>query len=534
MEPSCKIVLASGKIEEGYCIVGTDLIFIEKDVYQLPNTNIYVDSLSRDLFLYPRLKIFVAVPKVIMDNEVIINGKKMYALYPLSVRETENYKQGLLTSKQIERSYKSEFQGGKGTYGYVRIYPTEQLAVKVSKKGLLSADMVKEISIYRFLGELACVPYLYGFNIDKEVELKLELGMDTLSNVIPVLKDDEKINIMFRLANCLNVIQSQGIFHLDLKPDNIIVNRSKQIRIIDWGLAEIDYSRNGRAKSIAKQTLWWKAPELLIAKPSLATYSGKADVFSLAVIFMQIWVGNSRWGGTVNIVKQKEMWLDKLLDFKGDFDANAIFDRQLKTVQSAEINRVLIRRYNLPPQFANLLSLMFEFNDTHRCTMDEVCNHPFFNGQKGKLKRPTSLYNTLPVIDVANLYKEIDISLEERKNVFENINRIGKSYKLSLLTTCSAYQLVDLYYYYTKQKRDIQQIGMACLSLCIKLYDFVVISEVNTSLEKDVITGLNGNLIHPSVYSYASRKGDTPQCYDLYLSFYLHPDCYRYMKTLYY
>ena len=58
---SCKIVIVAGKINEGYCIIGSDIIQVDKDVYILPG-RIHIDRQSYQVFKDSDVKAFVAVP----------------------------------------------------------------------------------------------------------------------------------------------------------------------------------------------------------------------------------------------------------------------------------------------------------------------------------------------------------------------------------------------------------------------------------------------------------------------------------------
>ena len=68
---------------------------------------------------------------------------------------------------------------------------------------------------------------------------------------------------MYCIFRALDYCKSKGIMHRDLKKENIIVNPyTKELRIIDWGLAE--YFFEDEVYSVKVSTQYYKAPELLI------------------------------------------------------------------------------------------------------------------------------------------------------------------------------------------------------------------------------------------------------------------------------
>ena len=72
----------------------------------------------------------------------------------------------------------------------------------------------------------------------------------------------------------LKYLHSRGIVHKDIKIDNIIVDRSKKVKLIDFG-----FSNNTIDTSICG-TPGYMAPEILRKE----AYTTKADIFSVGVI----------------------------------------------------------------------------------------------------------------------------------------------------------------------------------------------------------------------------------------------------------
>lgn len=83
-------------------------------------------------------------------------------------------------------------------------------------------------------------------------------------------------------------LHTHGFMHRDLKPHNILVDNplddyARQVCICDFGLAILHV--RGRCNTLLVQSLWWRAPEVLMEVPS---YDPSIDLWSLGIILMQL------------------------------------------------------------------------------------------------------------------------------------------------------------------------------------------------------------------------------------------------------
>ncbi|CAB1419468.1 unnamed protein product [Pleuronectes platessa] len=92
--------------------------------------------------------------------------------------------------------------------------------------------------------------------------------------------------ILQQLAASLVFLNSAGIIHADLKPDNImLVDRVRQpLKLIDFGVAFDDPEK---MTGVTIQTLWYRSPEILYDEP----FSGAIDVWSLGCIAAELSMG---------------------------------------------------------------------------------------------------------------------------------------------------------------------------------------------------------------------------------------------------
>jgi serine/threonine-protein kinase len=98
--------------------------------------------------------------------------------------------------------------------------------------------------------------------------------------------------IMECVTQALAHMHEKGWVHRDIKPDNILVNKGSEVRIIDFALSAHPKSMIGKLLSSKRRTViqgtrTYLAPELIERKP----LSISADIYSLGVTFYEVLTG---------------------------------------------------------------------------------------------------------------------------------------------------------------------------------------------------------------------------------------------------
>src|SRR6202044_1635909 len=102
------------------------------------------------------------------------------------------------------------------------------------------------------------------------------------------------VEIGAQLAEALDAAHSRGVFHGDIKPENVVVQPDGRAKLLDFGVA-----RRGVDESVTKTisappeaevtpgiqgTIAYLAPEQLRCEPA----DGRADLYSLGVVFYEL------------------------------------------------------------------------------------------------------------------------------------------------------------------------------------------------------------------------------------------------------
>ncbi|MFB3853957.1 MAG: protein kinase [Vicinamibacterales bacterium] len=103
---------------------------------------------------------------------------------------------------------------------------------------------------------------------------------------------DRKLDIVSQAAEGLAFAHSRGITHRDVKPANIFITNSGQVKILDFGLARLPGSQMTRSRTLLG-TINYLAPEQVRGDPA----DQRTDIFSLGVVFYELLTGRAPFEG---------------------------------------------------------------------------------------------------------------------------------------------------------------------------------------------------------------------------------------------
>ncbi|PWY89775.1 Pkinase-domain-containing protein [Aspergillus heteromorphus CBS 117.55] len=258
---------------------------------------------------------------------------------------------------------------GAGSMGKVKVGKNmdtgEQVAVKIvprqsteehrSSREAERADRSKEIRTAREAAIVSLVnhPYICGMrdvvrtNYHWYMLFELVNGGQMLDYIIShgKLKEKQARKFARQIASALDYCHRNSIVHRDLKIENILISKTGDIKIIDFGLSNL-FSPRSLLKTFCG-SLYFAAPELLQARQ----YTGpEVDVWSFGIVLYVLVCG------------------------KVPFDDQSMPKLHAKIKQGS---------FEYPPglttECRHIISRMLVTDPKQRATLSEIMNHPWMN-----------------------------------------------------------------------------------------------------------------------------------------------------------
>ncbi|TBR37865.1 bifunctional protein-serine/threonine kinase/phosphatase [Marinomonas agarivorans] len=125
-------------------------------------------------------------------------------------------------------------------------------------------------------------------------------------------------DIIVQVGKGLQTFHRQEMVHQDIRPQNILIDHSDTVKIIDFGSTFIAGVTNRNTEEVLRGTLRYSAPEYFLG----ATGTQQSDIYSLAVIMYQMLSGRFPYGNQIasanSRAKQNKLRYRSLIDEKSE------------------------------------------------------------------------------------------------------------------------------------------------------------------------------------------------------------------------
>jgi len=258
---------------------------------------------------------------------------------------------------------------GKGSYSTVFKATNEDTGEKVA---------LKTVDLYQLSSREPRKYQKLKDRLKKEIKIAKSIDHPHLVKLIDVLKEDEKIYLVFEFCECgdlskylgdtgildelqaknflsqilsgLSYLHGRNIIHRDLKPQNILITKKDgkpHLKIADFGFAK-EIEPEDMSATICGSPLYM-APQLL----RMDRYSPKADVWSLGVIMYEMITGN------------------KPIEAQSQFEL----------LNNMQTQKITIPGF-LSGNCKDLLKGVLRKEESRRLNLEEILLHPFFDAKE--------------------------------------------------------------------------------------------------------------------------------------------------------
>ena len=258
---------------------------------------------------------------------------------------------------------------GEGEFGKVKLgwrkdgkHPS-QVAIKLIKRDTIVKDLESEIKIYREINSLRLLNHPNIVNLvevlksGKYIGIVLEYasGGELFDFILKhkFLKENVAKKLFAQLVSGVDYMHSKGLIHRDLKLENLLLDKHKNIIISDFGFVNLYNKAKNDLMKTSCGSPCYAAPELVLTQ---SPYAGrKVDIWSIGVILYAMLAG--------------------YLPFDDDVENEDGADI-VKLYNYICSNPLTFPEY-ISPLARDLLRKIIVPNPAKRISMDEIRNHPW-------------------------------------------------------------------------------------------------------------------------------------------------------------
>ena len=267
----------------------------------------------------------------------------------------------------------------------------------------------------------------------------------------PNLGEEKTCKIIFKkILEAVQEIHQNGIFHLDIKLQNVLLDKNYEPKLSDFGLAEISdkCDENGKLNFFVG-TPYYCSPQIQEREP----YDGtKADIYSLGILLFVLALGKFPYNDEKEFKK---------------------FNKFTKSNQQKELKKYIndkIKKIKISETFQNLFLEMVKYNEESRPTIKNILKNKWF-------KEVTNLNDD----EIINLDNEVYTTFCHREYFFKKEKPNYEEFK-GMNKEDNEAEFKKYFYYGIKIKKENPQIYK---------YNYI---KINEKIEKTKIVDIMNQL----------------------------------------
>lgn len=273
---------------------------------------------------------------------------------------------------------------GKGGYSWVKLGTDKKSGDKVALKFMKRADSAwEQEQANQVRTEIKSmikiksphVMKLYAYNLNAKYPQTNGQVLNCILLVLELCPGGELFDILYycqqldevtsrtyfrQMVKGLLDCHKAGVIHRDIKPQNLLLDSDFQLKITDFGLSKLVKNPDDKKemmKTTYVGTRGFQAPELLEKKP----YTRACDVFSAGVVLFILLTGYPPF----NHAKKEDQWYAPLCE-KPKPNTKKFWKQH--------------KGCGVPKDCQSLLESMLAYDPRRRCTLQEIEEHPWYNG----------------------------------------------------------------------------------------------------------------------------------------------------------
>ncbi|PRP79934.1 hypothetical protein PROFUN_05910 [Planoprotostelium fungivorum] len=291
----------------------------------------------------------------------------------------------------LDKRYQRLSKLGKGNYAKVYLATDLQTKQQVALKKMV-IEQAEEGIPSTALREISLLKELSGHtNVVKLLEVHYSPNSGVIYLIFEHLDQDLREYMNNRILDArltksyfrqiikgVHFCHSHRILHRDLKPNNLLIDKTGTIKIADFGLSRAFVVPTTRPYTTEVVTLWYRAPELLLGQ---GKYSTPVDIWSAGCIFAEMVTSEPLFGGDSEIDQLQKIFLALGTPDEDSWEGVTSlpnYDALVSSSPKHPPQSLAARLPRMDPLGLDLLQKMLVYEPSQRISARDALSHPYF------------------------------------------------------------------------------------------------------------------------------------------------------------